>query len=144
MKGSARGFSLVEAMVAMAIVTTGVLALASLAQQVVDSVARSRRHLTSAVLADAAITVRLDGPLAATASDCLARDVAGCFDTLDADGQPAAAAPAFVRRWRLSRLAPAPVPTWSLSVCVVPVDRRWTTGVAPGACVTRVVSAVAP
>lgn len=131
-------------MVAIAIASTGVLALASLAQQVIDGVARSRRHLASAVLADAYLSTRLDGPLAATASDCLTRDVAGCFDTLDGEGRVTVAAPAFVRRWRIARLASAPLPTWTLSVCVVPVDRQRATGVAPGACVSRVVSAVGP
>lgn len=143
MSRSTHGFSLVEAMVAIAIVTTGVLGMASLAQQVVDTVARSRRHLSSAVLADGLLAARLAGPLVATATDCLTRDVAGCFDAVDEEGRPAAA-PSFVRRWRTAPLVGAPVPTWTLSVCVVPVDRRDAGGVAPGACVARVVSVVGP
>jgi hypothetical protein len=131
-------------MVALAIVTTGVLSLAALAQQVVDSMARSRRHLSSAAMADALLATRLEGPWVPTSPACLDRDVTGCVDTVDDQGRPSVAAPAFVRRWRIAGVASAPVPTWTLSVCVVPVDRRRVATVASSACVSRVVSAVGP
>jgi type II secretory pathway pseudopilin PulG len=142
---SSPGFSLLEALIALAIVTSGVVTLAGLAVQVVDSVARSRRHLASAVLADAYLAARLARPLAPTPLDCLQRDVAGCHDVLDADGGLASgAAPAFVRRWRIAAVPGAPSVVFTLAVCVVPIEGRRVGGIAPGACVMRVVSEVLP
>jgi len=140
-----KGFTVIEAIVALAIVTSGVLSLAGLARQVTDSVARSRRHLSAAVLADAFVTTRLGRPMASTAPDCLERDVAGCMDTLDGDGRPAGGqAASFVRRWRISAVGVAPVPVWSLTVCVVPADMRRAVAPAPGACIARLVTETAP
>ncbi|MGE0814358.1 MAG: hypothetical protein AB7O28_19900 [Vicinamibacterales bacterium] len=138
-----RGFSVLEAIIAMAVVTTGVVSLAGLAQHVIDTVARSRRQIAATVLADAAVAVRTAGPFAPTPTDCLQHDVAGCHEALDDAGRPAAL-PSFVRRWRLVAVAGAPSGTWMLSVCVVAVRDRLTTGSAPGTCVSRVVAEVAP
>jgi type II secretory pathway pseudopilin PulG len=141
---SERGFTIVEAMVALAIVTTGVLALASLATQVTDSVVRSRRQTVAAVLADQAVAARLRQPLAATPIDCLQHDVPGCVETLDGAGQITAGPAAFVRRWRVAPLGGVAPPAWALGVCVVSVHERRLTGVAPGACVGRIAWAAAP
>ncbi len=141
---SSRGFTLIEALIALAIVTTGLLALVGLAQHVTETVARSRRHLAAAVLANAYAGERVALPLAATPTDCLQRDRAGCVDRLDAAGQVTTAAPVFHRRWQVAPVAGLPGPAWALSVCVVPVALRQVAIATPGACVTRVVSETAP
>ncbi len=142
--GSEKGFTLIEAVVALAIITSGVVSLAGLARQVTDTVARSRRHLAAATFADAFVAIRAGTPLAATAPDCLSRDVGGCFDALDGDGRVTAGPAAFVRRWRIAPVPAAPAPAWSLTVCVVPADLRGAASPAPGACVARVVAEMAP
>ncbi len=139
-----KGFTLLEAIVALAIVTTGVLSLAGLARQVTETVARSRRHLSAAVLADQYVAMRIGRPIAPTPSDCLDRDIGGCVEQLDGDGRPASGLPAYVRRWRIAALAGAPAPAWSLTVCVVPADLRRATASSPGACVARILSGTAP
>lgn len=141
---SDRGFTLIEAIVALAIVTSGVVSLAGLARQVTETVARSRRHLAAATFADAFVAIRAGTPLVPTAPDCLSRDVGGCFETLDGDGRVTGGSAAFVRRWRIAAVAGAPVPAWSLTVCVVPADLRAAVSPAPGACLARVVAEVAP
>jgi hypothetical protein len=135
---SSRGFTIVEAIIALAIVTTGVLSLVGLAHQVVDAVARSRRHLQAAVLADEYVALRYGAPLTGTATDCLERDLPGCVELLDAAGRVTTGTAAFLRRWRISPVVGAPTVTWTLSVCVVPVAARRLTSPTPGACVSRV------
>lgn len=142
--GADDGFSIVEAIVALAIVTTGVLALASLATQVTASVVRARRHTIAAVLADQAVAMRLRLPLAATPTDCLQHDVAGCVEALDGGGRVTAGPAAFVRRWRVAAIAGVVPPAWALGVCVVPVHERRSAGPAPGACIARVAWEAAP
>lgn len=144
MRSPDRGFTLVETLIALAIVTGGLLGLVGLAQHVTETVARSRRLLAAAVLADESIAQRAGGPLTATALDCLQRDHAGCVEHLDGAGQLAASTPVFHRRWRVVPLAGLAAPAWSLSVCVVPVAERLLVAPAPGACVTRVVAETAP
>ncbi len=139
-----QGFTVIEAIIAVAILTTGVVSLAGLAHQVTDTVARSRRHLAAAVFADAYVATRAGAVLAPTAPDCLSRDVGGCYDTLDDEGRVTGGGAAFVRRWRIAAVAAAPAPAWSLTVCVVPAELRTTVLPAPGACVTRVVVETAP
>ena len=143
-RASEQGFTIVEAIVALAIVTTGVMSLASLSTQVTAMVARARRHTIAAVLADQAVSVRLREPITATPADCLQRDLAGCSEALDGSGLVTTTAPAFVRRWRAAPIAGAAVGTWGLTVCVVPAHERHGAGVAPGACVARIVWAAAP
>jgi type II secretory pathway pseudopilin PulG len=143
-RASEHGFTIVEAVVALAIVTTGVLSLASLATQVTAIVARARRHTIAAVLADQALAARLRLPISATASDCLQRDLAGCSETLDGSGLVTTALPAFVRRWRAAPIAGVTPSAWGLTVCVVPAHERHGTGSAPGACVARIAWEAAP
>ncbi len=138
------GFTIVEAIVALAIVTTGVLALASLATQVTEAVVRARRHTMAAVLADQAVATRLRQPLVATPTDCLQHDVAGCVEDLDGSGRVTTGPPAFVRRWRVAAVGGVVPPAWALGVCVVPVHERRLIGAAPGACVARVAWEAAP
>ena len=141
---SEQGFTVIEAIVALAIITSGVVSLAGLARQVTDTVARSRRHLAAATFADAFVATRAGQPFAPTASDCLSRDIGGCFDTLDAEGRVTGGPAFFVRRWRIAAVAAAPAPAWSLTVCVVPADERVGVSPTPGACVSRIVAEVAP
>lgn len=139
-----KGFTVIEAIVALAIVTSGVLSLAGLARQVTETVARSRRHLSAALLADEFVAMRIGRPIAATPADCLDRDVGGCMEGLDGEGRPTAGLPAFVRRWRIGAVAAAPAPVWSLTVCVVPADLRRAIAPAPGACVARILAEAVP
>lgn len=141
---SEQGFTGIEAIVALAIVTSGVVSLAGLARQVTDTVARSRRHLAAATFADAFVAIRTGVPLVPTAPDCLTRDTGGCYDALDGEGRVTGGPAAFVRRWRIAAIAAAPAPAWSLTVCVVPADLRASVSPAPGACVARIVAEVAP
>jgi type II secretory pathway pseudopilin PulG len=141
---SERGFTVVEAIVSLAIVTTGVLSLASLAAQVTTMVARARRHTVAAVLADQAIAALRRPPISATPDDCLQRDLPGCSETLDGSGLVTTAPPAFVRRWRSVPIAGAAVGTWGLTVCVVPVHERLGSGLATGTCVARIAWEAAP
>jgi hypothetical protein len=134
---SPRGFTIVEALVAMVLVTSGVLALVQLTQQITDTVARSRRQLVAAWLAEAAVAGRAGPPFGATAPDCLQRDVGGCMDTVDGHGQPTTLAPAFVRRWRVAPVTTGPGAVWSIAACVVPAAQRGITARAPGACAVR-------
>jgi len=138
------GFTIVEAVVALAIVTTGVLSLASLAIQVTATVARARRHTIAAVLADQSVSARLRESITATPADCLQRDLSGCSETLDGSGLVTSMVPAFVRRWRAAPIPGAAPSAWALTVCVVPAHERHSTGRAPGACVTRIAWEAAP
>ena len=137
---SIKGFTVIEAIVALAIVTSGVLSLAGLASQVTDTVARSRRHLSAAILADQFVALRTGRPLAATAPDCLDRDIAGCMEALDGDGHPTLAPAAYVRRWRIAAIGAAPASAWGLTACVAPVDLRRAAAPWPGACVARILA----
>jgi len=137
---SIKGFTVIEAVVALAIVTSGVLSLAGLASQVTDTVARSRRHLSAAILADQFVAIRSGRPLAATAPDCLDRDVAGCMEALDGEGRPTLATAAYVRRWRIAAIGAAPAPAWSLTACVAPIDQRRAAAPWLGACVARILA----
>ena len=141
---AAQGFTIVEAVVALAIVTTGVLGLAELSTHVTHTVLRARRHTMAAVLADQGVSTRMAGPLAVTPVDCLQRDVAGCVEALDGGGHVTTGRPAFVRRWRAAALGGTTPPVWGLTVCVVPVAERHGTGVAPGVCVARIAWEAAP
>lgn len=141
---SPKGFTLVEALIALAIVTGGLLSLVGLAQHVTENVARSRRQLGAAVLADAYLAQRAASALAATPIDCLRRDRAGCLEHLDGAGQITTGPPVFHRRWLITPVAGLPVPAWAISVCVVPVALRLVNLATPGSCVARVVSEVGP
>ncbi len=135
---AAQGFTIVEAVVALAIVTTGVLGLAELATHVTQTVLRARRHTIAAVLADQGVSTRMAGPIAVTPVDCLQHDVAGCVEALDGVGRVTAGPPAFLRRWRTAAVGGVTPTAWGLTVCVVPVHERYGTGVAPGTCVARI------
>jgi type II secretory pathway pseudopilin PulG len=138
------GFTIIEAIVALAIVTTGVLALASLASQVTGLVVRARRHTMAAVLADQGVALRLRQPLVVTPTDCLQYDVAGCVEQLDGTGRVTAGPAAFVRRWRVAAVGGVVPAAWALGVCVVSVHERRARGAAPGACVARLAWEAAP
>ncbi len=141
---AAHGFTIVEAVVALAIVTTGVLGLAELATHVTHTVLRARRHTIAAVLADQGVSMRVAGPMAVTPVDCVQRDVAGCVEALDSVGRVTTGPPAFVRRWRAAAIGGTSPPVWGLTVCVLPVHERRGAGRAPGACVARIVWESAP
>lgn len=136
----AAGFTLVETLVALAIVTTGALMLAALALQTTDMVGRGRRHAVAAVLADAAVSERLDGGGTPNSPACLTRDVDGCVEYRDAGGAavPGPSAP-FAVRWHAASLGASPVPAKVLTVCAVPEVQRAPAARPAGVCVVRVV-----
>jgi type II secretory pathway pseudopilin PulG len=138
------GFTIVEAIVALAIVTTGVLSLAGLATQVTTTVARARRHTLAAVLADQSVSARMREPISATSTDCLQRDLVECSEALDGVGLVTTGMPVFIRRWRAVPIAGAAPSAWGLTVCVLAAHERHFPGVAPGACVARIAWEAAP
>lgn len=143
-QGAEHGFTIIEAIVALAIVTTGVLSMASLAAHVTALVARARGHTLAALLAEQTLALRLHEPISATSGDCLQRDVAGCFETVDGAGLVTAVTPVFVRRWRAAPIGSVAPRAWALTVCVVAAHERHMTGRTPGACVARIAWEAAP
>lgn len=140
---SHHGFTVVEALVAIAIASGGVVALAALAQQVTDGVAHSRRTLSAAVLADRGVATLIGRSMTATADGCLDTDTAGCMETLAADGQPSTTAVAFVRRWRVVLVATSPLLLRSVTVCVVQAGARGRRAPTAGGCANRLVGGLA-
>ena len=140
----AAGFTLVEVVIALAIVTTGAVSLAALSAQAGEIVARARRQALATMLADGEVA-RLQGRgLAATAPDCLTRDVAGCVTFVDAQGQSTADPRApFAVRWSATPFMFAPSATVLVVCAVSGPERSPTTGV-PGVCVARMAMAGVP
>jgi prepilin-type N-terminal cleavage/methylation domain-containing protein len=125
-----RGFSLVEVVVSMAIVTTATLAIAQLSIISVR-VNRVARSITAATVLALQKMEQLQSSgwseLAASPPDALGRNTVGFCDFLDGNGGtlvPGLATPVgavFVRRWAI-----APLPTGDalvIQVAVAPVGR---------------------
>ena len=73
-----------EAVIALGIIATGVLAMAGLALRTTDVVVRARHRTVAAQLADAGLTEFAARGVAASSPACLLRDVAGCVEYRDA------------------------------------------------------------
>jgi type II secretory pathway pseudopilin PulG len=133
------GFSVVEAIVALAIVAGGVMALAGLALRTTDIVARTRQRTVAAQLADAGLTELAARGVAASSPGCLLDDVAGCVEYRDASGQVVGGpAGAYALRWYARAVPSSPVPATLLTVCAVPEPERAPSPRPAGACATRV------
>ena len=139
-----RGVTIIEAIIALAIVTSGVVGLVGLARQTTDGVARARRHLVAAALAESGLAERLAAPMLPTSVGCLERDTGGCVEPLDGHGRPHGSDEAFIRRWRVTAVSGGVAPVWSMTVCVVPIEQRRHEIATPGACVSRLVGEVQP
>jgi Tfp pilus assembly protein PilV len=137
---AAHGFSLLEATVALAVIATGIIALAALAIRTTDTVARAGHRTVGSVLADSVLTELAAGTVAATSPGCLLSDVAGCVTYRDGDGaeRPAALAP-YAVRWHAAAVPSSPAPATLLTVCAVSAVERAAATRAPGACVARIV-----
>lgn len=139
-----RGFTLIEVLIAMAIVTTGALSLAHLTATVAALVTRSRHQSEAMWLADGGIaTVQGEGGAGAPDA-CLLQDVDGCVAFVDASGQRTAdpRAPYSVR-WSVTRFTSTPM-TAVITVCGVPARERAPAAFPPGTCVARLAMAGVP
>ncbi|MGD9905829.1 MAG: hypothetical protein AB7U83_20340 [Vicinamibacterales bacterium] len=135
-----RGFSLVEAVVALGIVAGGVLAMAALASRTTAIVLRARERSVAAHLGDAALTDLVRRPGAPSSPACLLRDVGGCVTYRDASG---AAVPGpgggYSVRAYVAAVGGSPVPLRLVTVCTVAEVDRAPAPRPAGACATRVV-----
>ena len=133
------GFTVVEALIALGIIASGVLAMAGLALRTTEAVSRARQRTVAAQLADGGLTELAARGVAGSSPGCLLRDVAGCVEYRDARGQPLGGPPAaYALRWYAAAVAGSPAPATILTVCAVPEPER-APGTRPaGACATRV------
>ena len=105
-----RGFSILEAIVALALIVTGVVALAGLAARATDTVVRARQRSAGVHLADAALTELAARGVPPSMPGCLLSDVAGCVEYRDSEGRPAAGpAAAYAVRWYAAAVPASPV-----------------------------------
>jgi len=117
------GFSLIETLVATAVLTIGVLGLAQLLVMATAANRNARTVTTAAVLARSKMeelrAVPFDS-LTASPPGALAADTPGFVDYLDASGADldARAGAAFVRRWAIAPLASNPLNATVLQVLV--------------------------
>ena len=133
------GFTVVEALIALGIIASGVLAMAGLALRTTEAVSRARQRTVAAQLADGGLTELAARGVAGSSPGCLLRDMAGCVEYRDARGQPLGGPPAaYALRWYAAAVAGSPAPATILTVCAVPEPER-APGTGPaGACATRV------
>lgn len=115
---SGRGSSLLEALIAVALIAGAVAAVAELAAQSVRSLAASKDRSISTAIAMQKIEQLLAQPVPPSDSPAgsLDADSAGCVDYIDARGLPADAGPEFggvvyARRWAVVRLERNPAIT---------------------------------
>ena len=133
------GFTVVEALIALGIIASGVLAMAGLALRTTDAVSRARQRTIAAQLADGGLTELAARGVAGSSPDCLRRDLAGCVEYRDARGQPVEGPPAaYALRWYAAAVAGSPAPATILTVCAVPEPERAPGPRPAGACATRV------
>ena len=94
------GFSVLEAVIALGIIATGVLAMTGLALRTTDAVVRARHRSVAVQLADAGLTELAARGVPPSGAACLLSDVAGCVEYRDAAASPAPGpAGAFAVRW---------------------------------------------
>ena len=133
---TARGFTLVEALLASVLVSGALVTLAHIVSTGVSQTSALRRTLASATLAQSkleelrALTWRfaIDGARISSAAlgpsplDSLTTDAAGWVEALDRFGAPAARdrPETYRRRWSIAALSPLDTDTLVLRVCVFP------------------------
>jgi hypothetical protein len=133
------GFSVVEAIIALGIVATGVLAMAGLALRTTDLVVRARHRSIAVQLADAGLAELAARGVLPSGPACLLSDVAGCVEYRDAEGRPRPGpAGAYAVRWQAAAVPGSPVPATILTVCAVAEPERAPGARPAGACATRV------
>ena len=151
---SARGFTLFETLIATGILVT---ALAGIAQLFVLGTHLTRQATASGVALVAAqdkleslraLAFTYDSTAAAVTAAALEpssarsldEDVQPNVDFLDAGGGAAASADtaAFVRRWRISSIAPSPPDAIAIEVCVFNAPAHGVDGRAADACLAAV------
>lgn len=122
---SSRGFSLIEVLVAVALVAGAVAGLGQLVTMAMRANAAARAATVSAVLATQKMEqLRAEQPWLLPGGS-IQSDEAGFVDFFDGRGQPAdPTAVAFVRRWSVAPLASEPVRSRVLRVRVVRVEGR--------------------
>jgi prepilin-type N-terminal cleavage/methylation domain-containing protein len=132
---NARGFSLLETLVAVSIVAVALTALAHLFVISVQANADARRATFASVLAAQKMEQLrgLGADLSPQASGSLSQNVAGLCDFLDEYGRSLAAGltppsgTVYIRRWSIESLASGPADT--LLIQVVVIRRMWRGGV---------------
>jgi type II secretory pathway pseudopilin PulG len=133
----AAGFSLIEALLASALVAGAITTLAQLVMQSAEQTARAEHATIASVLAQAkleelrSLAFRFDAngtrvgdpALAPSAADSLIADSPPHVEGLDRFGQPVGPGevPAYVRRWSIA-LAPLDPDTLVLAACVLPAS----------------------
>lgn len=126
------GFSLIEVLVATAVVTVGVASLAQLFVAAAHTNRLAQTTSTTLLLAEQKME-QLRGETASSASpsDALSVDTRGYIDYLDTTGTSLAtdsltppAGTAYVRRWSIEPLPGSPVNTVVLQVLVIPWPSR--------------------
>jgi type II secretory pathway pseudopilin PulG len=136
---SRAGFSLVEAIVALGVIATGIVTLAGLAVRTTDAVQRARERSVASWLADAALAELAARGVAGSSADCLLSNVSGCVEYRDGSGGPVAGPPgAYALRWHAAPVPSSPVPATLLTVCAVPAREQAAAARVPGACASRV------
>jgi len=136
------GFSLLEVLIAMTVLSVGVGALAQLSVIAIKATDAARRMSVASVAADQKLETLAalswgfdelglavqDAELGASPVDSLARNHDGYFDYLDAAGrlvvdaadEGASDAVAFVRRWSIQPLPDRPLTAIAIQVLVIP------------------------
>jgi prepilin-type N-terminal cleavage/methylation domain-containing protein len=128
---NARGFSLIETLVALSLVVVGLSALAHLFVVSVQANADARRATFASVLAAQKMEQLrgLGADLSPQPVDSLGENVDGLCDFLDEYGRSLGSGPSpptgtvYVRRWSVESLPAGPADTLSLQVVVIP--RMW-------------------
>lgn len=132
---SSRGFSLVEALVALSIVVVGLSALARLFVMSVRANADARRATFASVLAAQRMEqLRSLGPsLSPQSVGSLSENIEGLCDFLDEYGRSLGSGPSppagtvYIRRWSIESVPSGPADALQLQVIVIP--RIWRGGV---------------
>ena len=131
------GFSLLEVLIAFAVLSVGVSTLAAVSAVAIRAVDDARRASVASAAADQKLetlraaswgydelgTAVQDGALAVSPPDSLARNADGYFEYLDLAGRVVGAASgtaAFVRRWSIQPLPAHPLTSIVVEVLVVP------------------------
>jgi prepilin-type N-terminal cleavage/methylation domain-containing protein len=142
----ASGFSLIEVLIATAIVVSAAAGLGRLFVASADATRVAGGTATALLLAEQKLEElhAADGPLTASPAGALTTDTGGFVDYWDLSGAPAitsspGAAPAgsvFVRRWSIEPARSGSIAPVVLQVVVIPRNVSWLAGRSP----TRLVS----
>jgi prepilin-type N-terminal cleavage/methylation domain-containing protein len=129
--GESKGFTLVEVLVAMALLATAVVTTAGLLTIASNSVRAARVQSWASLLAIDKLEELRASPwpdLAVSTGDTLGHDAPGFVDYLNWRGEPVGAAAAvFVRRWNIQPLPSDSANTYVLQVYVRPGFARLAT-----------------